>query len=86
MVNVVGAGLIALVALWILADRIRRWTQNADAARRFVLRELARVRPPGEPSEVPIWAAHPLSEAMITELARLQGFSRWPLATTVMAG
>lgn len=74
MINVVGAALFALVVLWIVGDRIRRWTQSVEKARAQVAQELGKPRPAGEPAEVTAWSAHPLSEHMIKDLAESRGF------------
>jgi hypothetical protein len=74
VVDVIGAGLFALVVLWIVGDRVRRWTQNVDKARGRVAQELGKPRPDGAPSEVTVWSAHPLSDHMIKELAATEGY------------
>jgi hypothetical protein len=74
VVDVIGAGLFALVVLWIVGDRIRRWTQNVDKAMDQVVQELGKPRPDDAPSEVTVWSAHPLSDHMIKELAVIKGY------------
>lgn len=74
MTNIVGAALFALVVLCLVGDRIRRWAQSVDKARTQVARELGKPRPAGEPAEVTVWSAYPLSDHMIKELAAAEGF------------
>ncbi|MEW2501641.1 hypothetical protein AB0878_14280 [Amycolatopsis sp. NPDC047767] len=74
MTNVIGASVVALVALSLLVDRLRRRTQRLGKAVEQVHRELAKLRPGSETALVAVWSAHPLSDHMIKELATARGY------------
>ncbi len=74
MINVVGAGLFALVALWYVIDIVRVRRQSFGQALARVERELAKPQPQGKPSLVQVWSAYPLSEHMVKRVAELGGF------------
>lgn len=63
-----------LVVLWIVVDRLRHWRQSFGKARMQVAWELGKPRPAGEPAQVTVWSAYPLSDHMIKELAADAGF------------
>lgn len=74
MYNIVIGCLFVVLALMFVLDVARVRRQSFGKALAKVERELARPRPPGEPSLVTVWSAYPLSDQMVKRLAERGGF------------
>jgi hypothetical protein len=63
-----------IISLWLTWTRIQVRLQSVDKAIENVRHALAKGGVDGEPSKVPFWSAHPLSDHMIKELAAKEGY------------
>jgi hypothetical protein len=71
-----GASAFALVALWILAVRLRARFQNVSQAADRVAAQLGRnTLSDNSATTVEVWDCHPLSIPMIKELALSKGYA-----------
>lgn len=72
MVNLVGSCIIALLAIWAIWSRIRDRRRTVENAVEYVRKTMPE-NATGDPVVV-LAKAHPLSNHMIKEVARAQGF------------
>ncbi|RRO18170.1 hypothetical protein EIL87_07950 [Saccharopolyspora rhizosphaerae] len=75
MGTLIGGLLFAAVMLWVALERVVARFQNTERGVASVRRDLADRRRAGDGQvEVTVWRAHPLSDHMIKELAKREGF------------
>jgi hypothetical protein len=72
VINFVGSCVIALLAMWAIWSRVRDRTRSVQDAVEYV-RKMVPTEATRDPVVV-LAKAHPLSDHMIKEIARVQGF------------
>lgn len=73
--TLIGGLLFAAVMLWVALERVFARFQSTARGISSVRKDLAGRRRAGDGQvEVTVWRAHPLSDHMIKELARREGF------------